>query len=238
VSLAFLTPAAGPAAPPAESPFAAATSAEGATFEVRDGWRVATRFAPAQVEEQACDETVGWADVSHLGKLEIQVPRAAAAELAALAGGLRLGAAIRSQGAWWCLVTPARALVICEPAATASLREDLEAHRALRLLDVTTQLAALRLAGPQARETFARFCALDLRTQCAPVGAFLPGSVARTPGYVLREASEQYLLLAGAAFAGYLWTVVSDAGRRLGGRAVGADAVWTPTDVEEARVGA
>jgi hypothetical protein len=62
--------------------------------------------------------------------------------------------------------------------------------------------------------------------------------VARTPGYVLREASEQYLLLAGAAFAGYLWTVVSDAGRRLGGRAVGADAVSAPTDLEEAGVGA
>lgn len=238
MSLAFLTPAAGPAAPPAESPFAAATSAEGASFEIRDGWRVATRFSPAPVEEQACEEAVGWADVSHLGKLEIQVGRSATAALAAMAGGLRLGAAIRRQDAWWCLVTPVRALLICEPAATESLREDLAANPKLRLVDVTTQLAALRLAGPQSRETFARFCSLDLRSDRAPVGAFLPGSVARTPGYVVREATDRYLLLAGAAVATYLWTVVSDAGRRLGGRPVGADAVSAPTDLEEAGVGA
>ena len=49
-------------------------------------------------------------------------------------------------------MTPTRALVLGgEPPAGA--------------LDVTTAFGALRLAGPLARETFARFSALDLRPQ-------------------------------------------------------------------------
>ena len=39
--------------------------------------------------------------------------------------------------------------------------------------------------GPSAREVFARFCALDLRSAVTPVGAVRPGSIARQPGIVL-----------------------------------------------------
>jgi glycine cleavage system aminomethyltransferase T len=234
VSLAFLTPVNGRSDALAESPFAPATAQAGATFEARDGWRVATRFGQARAEELACAETVGWADVSHLGKFEIQVADTSASELATLAGGLQLGSAVRQHDAWWCLITPVRALVLCESGSTERVREELEALPAMRVLDVTTQFAALRFDGPLARETFARFCALDLRSDRTPVGTFLPGSVARTPGFVLREAPDRYLALVGAAFALYLWTVVSDAGHRLGGRPVGSDALPAPAIVEEA----
>jgi sarcosine oxidase gamma subunit len=44
-----------------------------------------------------------------------------------------------------------------------------------------------------------------------PVGAFRPGSVARTPGYVLRTAADSLLVLVGWAFGEYLWQVVADA---------------------------
>jgi heterotetrameric sarcosine oxidase gamma subunit len=227
VSLDFLTPARGASAPAAVSPFDAATTAAGATFDVRDGWRVPTGFGDPPAEARAVESSVGWADVSHLGKLEIQVADAAADELAALAGGLELGRAVPDRGAWWCLLTPVRALVIGE-------RPEVGAPAALRGLDVTTQYAALRIAGPLARETFARFCALDLRDQRMPIGACMPGSVARTPGLVVREAADQFLVLTGAAMALYLWEVVADAGTRLGGRPVGADAVSAPIGLEEA----
>lgn len=234
MSLAFLTAAGGPAAPAALSPFDAATEADGAVFEVRDGWRTATSFGHPGAEGLACENAVGWADVSHLGKLEIQVSAGAADELAGLAGGLRLGHAVRHRDTWWCLLTPVRALLLCDLGALAGLRQELEANPALTVLDVTTQFAALRLAGPLARETFARFCALDLRPDHLPVGAFMPGSVARTPGFVLREAADQFVVLTGAALAIYFWSVVSDAGRRLGGRPVGVDALSAPAELEEA----
>src|SRR5215207_9576311 len=61
-------------------------------------------------------------------------------------------------------------------------------------LDVTTGFAALRLAGP----------------------------VARAPGGILCEARDRYLMLFGAAVGQYVWTVVEDAARHLGGGPAGA----------------
>lgn len=229
MSLAFLSPGSSSPQILAESPFADAPAQAGAAYEARDGWRVAVSIGDRRREAVARSETVAWADVSHLGKVEIQTTADAAGDLASLAGGLTLGTAVRHDDAWWCLITPVRALVICEAGATAAVHDDLVAHENLDVLDVTTQLAALRIVGPNARETFARFCALDLRPVNAPVHAFMPGSIARTPGYVLREGDDQYLTLTGAAYASYYWEVVADAGARLGGRPVGADALPTPT---------
>lgn len=191
----------------AKSPLAAGTAAAGATYEVRDGWEVATRFAELAVEALACRERVGWADVSHLRKLELQgTPD-------------QLQAAQAQADGTWLAVTPERALVL--GGAGAGGLDASGAH----VLDVTSQLGALRIAGPLSRELFARFCALDLRPDVTPPGALRPGSVARTPGYVLCEAPNRYLMLFGAAYGAYVWEVVTDAGMHLGGRPVGVNAL-------------
>jgi len=205
----------------ATSPLAAAAAAAGATFEARDGWEVAVRFADPGVERLACEQTVGWADASHLRTWELQGTAAALDALdplPALGDGL---AARDGDGAWWCRATPGRALVL----GGAGAPPVAGAQRGVHVLDVTAQLGALRIAGPLARELFARFCALDLRPHVAPPRAFRPGSVARTPGYVVCEAPDRYLVLFGAAYGEYLWEVVADAGTYLGGRPVGIDAM-------------
>jgi glycine cleavage system aminomethyltransferase T len=161
--------------------------AAGARFEVRDGWNVAVAY-----EGESPDAPVRWADVSHLPKIEVHGRH----ELA-------LGQATRTNGAWWCPVTRDRTVVIGDRDADG--------------LDLTCSLAALTIAGPLAREVFARFCALDLRPQSLPVGGFRPGSVARTPGYVLREDDDRFLMLFGWALGEYMWTVVADAASALGG---------------------
>jgi glycine cleavage system aminomethyltransferase T len=181
------------------------TAAAGATFEVRDGWEVATSFGDAAGESRACAETVGFADLSHLPKLELQgaVPDAP------------LGTAQRTGDGWHCPITPERAFVLGSGAPPDGVH----------VLDVTASLGAMVIAGPLARETFARFCAIDLRPKDTPVHAFRPGSVARTPGYVLRVAPDRYLVLFGAAYGAYFWETVEDAARHLGGRPVGVDAL-------------
>jgi glycine cleavage system aminomethyltransferase T len=179
----------------ARSPMEGQALAAGARMELRDGWNVAVAYPGA-----APDAPVAWADVSHVRKLEV-----------AGAHELSFGTATRTNGAWWCPVTRERTLVIGSA--------DVEA------LEVTTTLAALAIVGPQARELIARFCALDLRPQSMPVAGFRPGSLARTPGYVLREDSDRFLMLFGWALGEYMWTVVADAAEALGGAPVGVDAL-------------
>jgi heterotetrameric sarcosine oxidase gamma subunit len=181
--------------PLARSPMERAARAAGARFEARDGWNVAV----ASSEAGGC----AWTDLSHLGKLELHGSR-----------GLELGTATRDGETWWCPVTRDRTLVICPSGETAALRRRLE--ETAYVVDVTTAYAALAISGPLAREVFARFCALDLRPAVMPVGAFRPGSVARTPGMVLRQAEDRYLMLFGAALGEYMWTVVADAAEGAG----------------------
>jgi len=213
VNLDFLRPVAADAV--AHSPMEGPARAAGARFAVRDGFNVAVSFpggdAPA--------DTVGWADVSHLGKVELQGPSEA---IDAAAGTeLPFGTAVRKDDAWWCRLTQTRALVIGKRGGWGSI----DGGDGLDVLDVTSNFAAMTLLGPLARETFARFCALDLRPHVTPVHALRPGSIARQPGLLIREDEERYLFLFGWATGEYMWNVVSDAGGHLGGRPVGADAL-------------
>ena len=187
----------------ARSPMEGQALAAGARMELRDGWNVAVAYDAG--ERERLESTVGWADMSHLTKLEVQ-----------RTADLEPGLASRAHGAWWCRVTRDRVLAIGD----AGVREHAE-----DAVEVTTALAALTIAGPLAREVFARFCALDLRPRSTPVRGFRPGSVARTPGYVLREDSERFLMLFGWALGEYMWTVVADAAESLGGGPVGVDAL-------------
>jgi glycine cleavage system aminomethyltransferase T len=198
VTLAFLDPSLSPGAsrwvPVARSPMEAKALAAGARMERRDGWNVAASF-----DGPDHTKVVAFADVSHLRKIELQGD----------IGQATLGTATRAGGAWWCGLTPTRALVLGGPADGG--------------LDVTGAYCALTIVGPQARETIARFCALDLRPHVTPVTGLRPGSVARTPGLVLCEAEDRYLVLAGSAYGEYLWTVVADAAGHLGGGPIGVD---------------
>jgi sarcosine oxidase gamma subunit len=92
-------------------------------------------------------------------------------------------------------------------------------------VDLTCGLTAMTLAGPLCRELLARFCAIDVRLAVSPVCSFRPGSVARTPGYVLVEGDNRLLILVGWALGQYLWEVVADAASHLGGGPVGVDAL-------------
>lgn len=205
MSLAFLSP--GPGAVGAMAP---AQRALGARFGTRDGWEVVTGYGDEAAEAAALRQAVGVIDVSHLTKLELHGG----------APGAVMGTAQRIADAWLCPVTPQRRLLIGQAAAVAAAAPE-DGGR----LDVTAGYAALVLAGPAAQETLARFCALDLRPAVSPPGAFRPGSVARTPAFVLCEAPERFLILLGAAYGLYMWEVVTDAAGRLGGRPTGLDAL-------------
>ena len=91
--------------------------AAGARFEERDGWNVAVGYGTPEQESVACTSTVGWCDVSHLGKLELHGAGVASAL------ELELGTATRRDGAWWCPLTPDRALVDLRAGRSPTARE-------------------------------------------------------------------------------------------------------------------
>jgi glycine cleavage system aminomethyltransferase T len=199
-TLDFLSPVAADGDVVARSPMEALAVDAGARLEARDGWNVAVSY-PAT----SFGESVSWCDTSHLTKLQLQ---------GSLDQSLPFGTAVRRDGAWWCRLTATRALVI-------GTRPDVPAD--LEVVDVTSVFASLTIAGPLARECFARFCALDLRPSVTPVGALRPGSIARQPGTLIHESQDRYLILFGWATAEYVWSVVADAASSLGGGPVGVD---------------
>jgi heterotetrameric sarcosine oxidase gamma subunit len=234
-ALAFLAPAAATAR--ALSPMTRLAEGAGAVVQERDGWAVPASYGDAAAERARARDTVAFADRSALCKLELQAePATLAAIVASASGGLELelGTAARAHEAWWCLVTPARALVLGEPSAAAALRTTVTRAAAAAggasVADLTCGLAALSLLGPGCRELLGRFCAIDVRRAVTPVGGFRPGSVARTPGYVLCEREQELLVLVGWALGEYLWHVVADAAEHLGGGPVGAAALEQARD--------
>src|SRR3954468_7116839 len=104
MSFEFLAPDAAVAddrfAPIARSPMERAARAAGARFEARDGWNVAVGYASFGRGGEGCRRAAGWADVSHLGKLELHASAAddLRAVVAQVAGGaaLELGSATRA----------------------------------------------------------------------------------------------------------------------------------------------
>jgi len=205
VSFEFLVPGAEGAV--ARSPMERQARAAGARFEVRGGWNVAVAYEGA--DGDAAERAVAWADASHLAKLEV-----------AGEPPLRLdfGAATFDGDGWWLPMTRTRTLLL-------DARDGVRERLGGAAVDVTTAFGALVVGGPLARETFARFTALDLRPEVCRPGAWRPGSVARTPGGILCLAEDRFLVLFGAAYGQYMWTVVSDAARHLGGGPVAADAL-------------
>lgn len=196
-AVAFMTPDAAQA--PARSPMHQLVDKAGASFELVDGFEVATGYA----DSGDYSGTVGFADRSHLVKLELNGPRP---------HPLKPGRAERIDNNWWCPVTPTRTLVLGRPSARAAAEET-----GAQIVDLTSALAALALIGPQANELLARFCAIDVRPQVTPVKGFRPGSIARTPGYLLKTREDELLIMVGAALGPYLWEVVADAAAHLGG---------------------
>ena len=239
MSLNFTVPVASRSERTARSSMERHARAAGARFERRGGWNVAVAYgADVAVEAARISDTVGFCDRSALAKLDIQADPDVLAELVGrVAGGLTLElgrASPTPDGAtWWCPITSSRLLVLSEPtsggdvrAAVAGAAAEAEAgDRLLTVADVSCGLAAMTLVGPGANELLARFCAIDVRPAITPVAAFRPGSVARTPGYLLREDEDRLLVLVGWALGAYLWQVVADAAAHLGGGPVGSEAL-------------
>src|SRR5262245_22002389 len=173
----FLAPDAAAAAdgarPPLRSSIEWVHRREGAEFAERAGWRVVSGYGQTESEAAACRESVAVADVSHLGKLEVQAEPAVISSIAPrLAGGARLapGLATLHEEVWWCPMSPSRVIAVTPPEATGRVRDALEATAETggsfaSVVETTAAWGSNAVVGPLAREAFARSSALDMRPE-------------------------------------------------------------------------
>jgi glycine cleavage system aminomethyltransferase T len=167
----------------------------GATFEERDGWLVPVSFP----RESDRPKTVGIADLSHLGKVEVRGAPTPPNDTESIV---------------WYEITPSRALALCPYRDCFLLRAGL-ARRFPFVLDQTAALSILAIVGPEARSVLRRLTHLHE----------LPasGDVARVGAHVL-ERDDGYWIVFPQEYGHYLWEVAVDAAEPFGGGPVGVDA--------------
>ena len=182
--------------PVLKSPLERAQREAGASFEERDGWLVPVSF-PKEADRLG---TVGIADLSHLGKIEVRGTGEP------LDGG---------EAAVWYRIRPDLALVLCRYRDVFLLRSTL-ARRFKLVLDQTAALGILALVGPRAKDLLRRLTHLHE----------LPasGDVSHVGAHVL-ERDGGYWIVFPQEYGHYLYEVALDAAEPFDGGPVGADRI-------------
>lgn len=198
-SLAFLSPDQARSdlgfSPELTSPMDRHQREHGATFEVRDGWRVPVSI-PGEEEHL---RYVGIADLSHLGKTEVSgnVPDAVVGDTV------------------WHRITADKAIVLCPFAQTAAVRARL-AEAGGNVLDVTGMYGVMALVGPEAPTVMRRMSHLHRYPATGDVSHVTAHVLERDGGFWIVFPQEN---------GHYLWEVAVDTAEPLGGGPVGVDAI-------------
>lgn len=173
----------------------------GATFEERDGWLVPVAI-PGEAEHL---RSVGIADLTHLGKIEVRTDGSPD-----WVGDFAWGV--------WRRISPRRVLLFGPAGETASRLEALAGDTACPLvLDVTAALSVLAIGGPERWSLVRRLTHLHH----APSS----GEVAHVNTVHLLEVDEAIWLVFPQEFGHYLWEVAVDRALPFGGGPVGVDAL-------------
>ena len=202
----------------------------GGAMVMRGGHRVATHFSSVAAELAVCRRSVGLAERSDLGTLELRGSGSAVqAVLRQLTGdGLAPGAAVRASEAWWCLLTPHRALVLCpgesRDALLAGLLEAAGEAEGASAVDLSGDYAALLLIGPRAEQLVRSTSLVADASASLPVGGLQVVS-GRRPAVLLREESDRFLALVPRVHACETWERLLGAGRPYGLACVGRNAL-------------
>lgn len=200
--------------------------AAGAMLAKRDGHTVATHYGSVPAEIAVCMKSVGLADRSELGTLELR----AATSLLDRTLSARLGdppvapgAARRLRDVWYLRLDARRTLLVGTHAALA--REPMVARRSeraeLSCNDIGASVAIVSVIGPRAGRLMAG-CGLpdDLA-----IGAIGRDPRERSVIAILRESQRRILVLAKVSAIDALWSRLLAAGEPLGAAFVGFEAL-------------
>ena len=198
----------------------------GATFGPLHGWNIATQFATPDAEAAALKDGVGIADASWLGKLELKGRQQ------------ELESITIDAGKTWRLAR-GHQFIACDPmsgdAIIASIERQVSEREStdpawagcVHVVDVTSTLAGILLAGPHSRDVLQRLTAPDVSDSAFANGACLSAKVAGLHARVVRDDLDEtlaYWLFVGTEYAAYAWEAIMHAGHQFGIVPVGHEA--------------
>ncbi len=219
--------------------------AAGATWLDAGLWKRPESYGDTPAEVRAVRTSAGLIDVGTLGKIEVIGPDAAQlleriylnkwADLKV--GRIRYGAMCTEEGILFddgvgARRGPERFYLTATTGNTDAVLQWLEMWRTIWGLDATlvnqtSALGAMNLAGPGAREILGRLTSLNLGAGDFPYMSFQEGEVAGVPCLLLRigfVGELGYEIHCPAALAGHLWNALCDAGKDCGMRPFGVEA--------------
>jgi glycine cleavage system aminomethyltransferase T len=212
-------PAAAPARrwePIKRSPINAIHQRYGAQLGVVDGWEVPRRYGDLDRERAAIRESLGLADITARGKIDIR--GAVDAALAALPHADD-GTTARLSRSWALIMTPAADL------APSLERVTRAAVPGTMVTDATAIYVSFALLGPRVDELLHRLITLD--PSALKPGQSLATQMLRVPAILVRRRLPISVVetFVPAEFGSYMWDALFDIAPPLGREPVGWDAM-------------
>lgn len=191
----------------------------------RDGHTVVAHYGSVSAEIAVCMKSVGLADHSDYGVLELHGDRETLDRALIARFGdppLAVGSARRLHGVWYVRMDAHHTLLVGPHAAVRSeAATDYGRDRGLPCRDIRASLAIVGIVGPRAT----RLLTAAGLPGTLPVGAIGTAAEDRSIVGILRESQRRYLVLLRADAAERFWGSLLSAGEPLGAAFVGYDAL-------------
>jgi sarcosine oxidase subunit alpha len=197
-----------------------------ARFEERDGWQQPIAYADPEREAALVRETVGLIDASALAKIALKGAQVEAALASAWPGeaAAPLHVTVPRDEVLVCRLAPDEALVLASPGEREALGAKLEQQSAAvsgcaHAIDVTSAQAAVRLAGPRARDLLRKCTSLDVRERELPNLRCAQAGLARVQALVVRDDLGDllsFLVVFSRDYAAFVWEWLIEVGHEFG----------------------
>ena len=213
----------------------------GAMMDDYDGWQRPSRYTSAEVELEAVREAAGLSDISPLGKFVVQ-----GSDVAASLSTILRGAPTEAGGVAECSLERAdvnghapilvsrladtELFVTSAPESASSLGASLSESLAgcAHIVDMTSGLAAINVAGPASSRIIAKLTDLDMSSRSLLDLSCAQGMLAEVHAIIVRRdrgSLPSYDIYFGRDFGEYLWEVMVEAGHEYGMAPIGVEAL-------------
>ena len=203
----------------------------GAEMVEQEGWMLPERYVDPEEEAARVREDAGITDISPVGKIRLQGESVDQALVAAIPGyqASSIGSvSVATAGPVVARLADDDCLIIAKPTNVEQVLESLKLGGCLYSVNVTSVLAAVRIAGPNAPSVLAGVTDLDLAPTYFADLSCAQGMVAEIHGTVIRKdigGLLAYDLLFGRDYGDHMWESLIDAGERHGLTPFGLEAM-------------